>query len=91
MSAILRTLALVAVALPVMAAENLVTNSSFEGDEMAFSWGRMESPRQKVKDKDDPRYVGKFDSAPGSRTHLRIEFSGRVQLQRASNLFWLLC
>jgi hypothetical protein len=63
MSAILRTLALAAaaVALPVMAAENLVTNPSFEGDEMAFSWGRMESPRQKVKDKDDPRYVGKFD------------------------------
>ena len=63
MSAILRTLALaaVAVALPVMAAENLVRNPSFEGDEMAFSWGRMESPRQKVKDKDDPRYVGKFD------------------------------
>ena len=52
-----------AVALPVMAVENLVTNPSFEGDEMAFSWGRMESPRQKVKDKDDPRYVGKFDSA----------------------------
>ena len=63
MSAVLRTLALAAaaVALPVMAAENLVTNPSFEGDEMAFSWGRMESPRQKVKDKDDPRYVGKFD------------------------------
>jgi hypothetical protein len=63
MSAILRTLALAAaaVALLVMAAENLVRNPSFEGDEMAFSWGRMESPRQKVKDKDDPRYVGKFD------------------------------
>ena len=63
MSAILRTLALAAaaVALPVMAAENLVRNPSFEGDEMVFSWGRMESPRQKVKDKDDPRYVGKFD------------------------------
>jgi hypothetical protein len=47
MSAILRTLALAAaaVALPVMAAENLVRNPSFEGDEMAFSWGRMESPR----------------------------------------------
>ncbi len=64
MSAILRTLALAAVALPVMAAENLVTNPSLEGDEMAFSWGRMESPRQKVKDKDDPRYVGKFDIRP---------------------------
>lgn len=43
-------------------ATNLVTNPSFENDDMSFVWGRMESPRERVKAKDDPRYVGKFDS-----------------------------
>lgn len=47
----------------VFAAHNLVRNPSFESDEVAFGWGRMETPRIRVKDKDDPRYTGKFDSA----------------------------
>lgn len=41
---------------------NLVANPSFEGDEVAFVWGRMESPRVRVKAKDDPRYVSRSDA-----------------------------
>lgn len=44
------------------AAVNLVPNSSFETDEIGFSWGRMETPRHRVKAKEDPRYTGKFDA-----------------------------
>ena len=44
------------------AAVNLVKNPSFERDEVAFRWGRMESPRVAVKEKDDPRYVSHPDT-----------------------------
>ena len=44
------------------AAVNLVKNASFESDELAFKWGRMESPRETVKVKDDPRYVSHPDT-----------------------------
>ena len=37
------------------AAVNLVKNPSFESDDVAFRWGRMESSRETVKAKDDPR------------------------------------
>jgi hypothetical protein len=45
----------------VHGAENFVVNPSFESDEMAFKWGRMETPREKVKAKDDSRYVSHQD------------------------------
>ena len=44
------------------AAVNLVKNPSFESDDVAFRWGRMESPRETVKAKDDPRYVSHSDT-----------------------------
>ena len=44
------------------AAANLVANPSFEDDEVAFTWKRMESPRVAVKAKDDPRYVSCLDT-----------------------------
>ena len=44
------------------AAVNLVKNPSFESDDVAFKWGRMESPRVAVKAKDDPRYVSRPDA-----------------------------
>ena len=44
------------------AVANLITNPSFEGDDIAFKWGRMESPRTAVKAKDDPRYVSCSDA-----------------------------
>ena len=44
-------------------ATNLVPNPSFENDDISFVWARMETPRERVKAKDDPRYIGKFDSA----------------------------
>ena len=43
-------------------AANLVPNPSFEGDEVVFRWGRMESPTEQVKAKDDPRYVSRPDT-----------------------------
>ena len=46
----------------VQAVPNLVVNPSFEGDEVAFVWGRMEKPRERVKAKDDPRYVSRPDA-----------------------------
>ena len=46
----------------VDAAVNLVKNPSFEGDDIAFKWGRMETPRVAVKAKDDPRYVSRPDA-----------------------------
>ena len=70
-------------------AANLVSNPSFENDDIAFVWGRMESPREIVKAKDDPRYVGKFDSThtkdgkrswfmrcenPGGRNNISFNF-----------------
>ena len=44
------------------AAANLVKNPSFEGDEIAFRWGRMEKPLERVKAKDDSRYVSRPDA-----------------------------
>ena len=44
------------------AAANLVANPSFEGDEVAFRWGRMESPRKRVKAAEDLRYVSRPDA-----------------------------
>lgn len=44
------------------AAVNLVKNPSFESDDVAFRWGRMESSRETVKAKDDPRYVSRSDT-----------------------------
>lgn len=46
----------------VEAAVNMVRNPSFESDEVAFKWGRMESPREAVQAKDDPRYVSHPDT-----------------------------
>ena len=45
-----------------VAAENLVKNPSFESDETAFVVNRMETPRERVKAKDDPRYVSRPDT-----------------------------
>lgn len=47
----------------VFAGGNLVLNPSFESDEIAFVWEKMDSPGTWVKDKGDPRYDGRFDSA----------------------------
>ena len=54
-----------AAGLPMAAAladGNLVRNPSFEGDEKAFVVNRMETPRERVKAKDDPRYVSRPDT-----------------------------
>jgi hypothetical protein len=64
---------LAAAAVAAQAAVNLVANHSFEGDEIAFAWGRMETPRERVKAKDDPRYASGFDSTrakDGKRSYL---------------------
>ena len=41
--------------------DNRIVNPSFETDEKAFKWKRMESPRKPVEAKDDPRYIARFD------------------------------
>ena len=46
----------------VLGAANLVANPSFEGDEVAFKWVRMEAPRERVKAAEDPRYVSRPDA-----------------------------
>ena len=43
-------------------AVNLVPNPSFERDDIAFNWGRMEKPLEPVTAKDDPRYVSHPDA-----------------------------
>ena len=60
----IRMLLMLVAGLPVvaMSAENLVKNPSFEGDEQAFAWARYEKPRERVKAKDDPRYVSRPDA-----------------------------
>ena len=40
----------------VLGAANLVANPSFEGEEVAFKWVRMEAPRERVKAAEDPRF-----------------------------------
>ena len=60
-----RLLMTLAAGLPMAAAladGNLVRNPSFEGDEKAFVVNRMETPRERVKAKDDPRYVSRPDT-----------------------------
>ena len=46
----------------VLSAANLVANPSFEGEEVAFKWVRMEAPRERVKAAEDPRYVSRPDA-----------------------------
>ena len=46
----------------VLGAANLVANPSFEGEEVAFKWVRMEAPRERVKAPEDPRYVSRPDA-----------------------------
>ena len=41
--------------------DNRIANPSFETDEKAFNWKRMESPRRRVEAEDDPRYISRFD------------------------------
>ena len=62
MTSLLMTLAAGLPMVAVLADGNLVRNPSFEGDEKAFVVNRMETPRERVKAKDDPRYVSRPDA-----------------------------